>query len=479
MSKVNHIKSITYKFYGTIISLFVMVFVTCFPKADDGLEMLFLLPAALALGSALLGDVFRYWKDSVGLLILYGLICVRYLITPMLIAVSGNTVALVNPSKEGYLFALIMMVVELFVVLISISLVWKPIVGLDEDICKKQEFRLTWVGVFAVMSLVALLIFRGNLPNVFSHFTSFLRYSTSQLDLFTFDMIGVLILKAFIFIAIVVWASKHYKRSESVINKFFFAAIGIIIAIGNIIFYDHQARAMLAEIIVGTAATLIYCYPKLKKIIILFFSTGAIILVGSAFMTGTLFFNLGEVSLSNTNNMNRLSEVAELYSNNVSMMAFAYDQYSNISNQMSILTYFSDLINNLGFITIPGFRIIYYIFLNVPTTASFFMASLAGAGYILPMAGQTLYYGGISFGWLLDIIAFIICIRLMYYFHKKGKRSNNAGYIYVLAYCEVICSLTLINNFGIMLNTLTGIPLLLYLFLKLNEIGKKVLIKRS
>ena len=93
----------------------------------DGLTGLFLLPLSFSIAVVFSNNTLGYAKDSFGLLILYSLIILRYLVSPVLIALSGTLVPNVSTSAMGLQFAIFIMIVEIFVVVTAINSTWKPV----------------------------------------------------------------------------------------------------------------------------------------------------------------------------------------------------------------------------------------------------------------------------------------------------------------------------------------------------------------
>jgi hypothetical protein len=168
----------------------------------------------------------------------------------------------------------------------------------------------------------------------------------------------------------------------------------------------------------------------------------------------------------------RVSEVFELYTANVSTIAHSYDSIDFIRGKINFLTYFSDIVRHIGIITYPIIRNIYYLFLDIPTTSELFSLSVSNRGYIMTNAGLSFYYGGYLIGFILDIFSFVILIKIIHFLNYKQNKSVHVGMIYVYSFIQILVSLVIINNNLLFLQGITGYIFVVFIFIKINDLGK-------
>lgn len=470
-------------FIASLICIGISVAIAAMPTVRDGLELLFLLPLSYAISLVLFWDLFSNWKENVGTALITISSILRYVVTPLLMSLSQHSVAYINAQSSSYRISIFVMIYELFLVLF----VWKLVrnhfkkkqfmadTGMVEE--SEDTFRVTWVGFLFCGFIVLMLILRGNLSNVFSHFSFLTTYSSDTSDVYTYDRTFVYLLKSFAFIAIASKMGRVAKQNKSL--RGICLLIAIVAALVNTAFYDHTSRSILVEFIVSSLFVLIYCFPEKKKMLMTVFSIAGFMLVSTVFMFGTLQSTWSTLRGS-SHIFERISEMGELYANGTSTIAHAIETYPTAHNALGIENFIGEILKSIGFITFPGFRNIYYAFSNTPTAASFFMSSLLGKGFILPPIGFALYYGDIFFAFPFSVINAYICIWALYKIDSnKYKMSRDSGTIYVITYAEIICGMSLfVNNITIMIQGLTEIPLLMLLMLWINKLAYRIVIHR-
>lgn len=455
---------------GTLVCFSCVAVVAVRPQARDGLGGLFLLPLGASLCCFFFSDMLARWKESLGLSILLTTVATRYVVSPVLIALSGHTVSNLSPSAAGYRFAILMSLLELFTVFITLKLIWKPQLWYDRSLLR-DTFHLTWVGVLVILGLGGLLMVRGRIGNVFSHLSFLTTTSTDYTPVYTYDLTAFVCLKAFLFIVVAGWAGRRHQKSKSHF-RFLYVLIALSAAFLNVAFYDHTQRSVLVELTIATIAVLICVFPHSKKLFVFAGVGGIVILVGSSFLSHTMHMTMGEIKILNAAAFNNVSENVELYINGVSTMAQSYDSYEVVRAQMSLATYAKDFIQGLNFTSIPGLDKLRTLVADVSTTDYLFRAVFdRNSGYILPTAGQTLYYGSVTFGWLLDVLVCVVCVKLLFFFHELVRRTRNVAGVFTYTFFETVCGFCLCYNVTILLSCFTYLAFYIWLLMKLNTLG--------
>ena len=441
----------------------------------DGLTGLFLLPLSFSIAVVICNNAIGYAKDSFGLLILYSLILLRYLVSPVLIALSGTLAPNVSTSAMGLQFAIFIMIVELFVVVTAINSTWKPVSTMT---LRKSgaEFRFTLFGAIACLFLVAVLLYRGTLQNVMDHLTFGNNYIyADESELKTYDMSTFLLLKSFLFIAIVAWVFKKYKKTHCRIDKVILMIAAILAAVGNSMIYQASNRATMVIGTLASVSVLSFCFGKNFNRFIPLTIVSLSVFVWALFANGTLGVKAGESLLDKSDYISEISRVAELYSNGVSIEAHAFDMFDVITMRMSIATHISELVNSNNIFTLPGLWLVKKAVDTTPSTQRLFNETLdEGSAFILPNSGLAMYCGGKYLGLLFDIIFHWLMVSGIYFFYKNRNESCDLSIIYLYSYIEMILGFMLMNNVFIALSLLSAVPFLLYMLIRLNKLGAGV-----
>lgn len=441
-----------------------------------GLELLPLLPLTFGLACALVGDVFRLWKASIGYAVLLLVMLLRYLGSPVLIAATGHTLSAVSVSPEGFRAAVLIMCAELFAVMATLWWVQGRQTARDLAPAAAPEqpaLKISWHSLLVPALLLGLLLVRGRLGSVISHKSFALWISRDRSPLDTYDLEILMVLKAFVLVLAAVWSAGVLKTSKKTWLKVT-ALLALALAVAlNVLWYYHANRSVLVYAAACTIAVLVFCFPKFKKPALVLGMVAVLVLAGYSVFTHTLQMKGKQVSLMDTAQTTRLSEIGELYSNGVSTMGHTFDTVDAAKKQVSVKSFAHDIVRYLRFFSYPGLRAAYSAFQDTPTAASIFRDSLGDKPFILPNYGLAAYWLGKYPGLVLDLlfhVGFVLCIHL---FTQLRKRSGHAGYLYVLTYCEAICGITLLNNVGLMLGQLSGLPLLIFLCFWLTGVLQK------
>ena len=472
----------------TIVSMACTIFVVIKSPTEMGLYLLFLLPLAFTIVCFISKKELIFARDSFGLILLYSLLILRYLVTPFLIVQSGELVTSLSLTTETVYFAIITMILELFTIVISINLIWRQVQPTKvASTTMLRGTRLSWLGALIILLLLGIVLLRGTLPNVMEHLTFGANFQYSITDLKTYDMSVVLSVKTMLFLLVVSWFSNKYHKTKQILKKRIYFFFAISTALLNSIIYDANARMIMVIDAMASLTVLIYYFgDRIKKylpiiavigfLFVWFLFSGSTLGVKSEHTLSEMQGYVGD--LSQFISIGDLSRVAELYSNGISTVAHSYNMYDSITSKMTVWSYISELIKSINIFSLPGFWIVGDWFENIPSIQKLFNDTLAGEAYILPNAGLAMYIGTKYFGILIDIVFHYLIIYSIFSFHKRKEMSNDVSKKYLYSYCEMICAFILINNFMIAINVMTAMPFLFYILILLNNLGHKIKIRR-
>ncbi|MBQ7171998.1 MAG: hypothetical protein IJR89_06960 [Clostridia bacterium] len=450
------------------------------PVVREGYELLFLLPLSFSIARILFQKAFSYWKDSIALVLVFASVYIRYLITPLVMSVSGTCISTVTAQPQYYRLAVFVQIYELFVVLIAISFIWgkyrrKKTSDLSGTLIREKpaEFKLTFLGVVFVLLLALLVFSRGHISNVFSHFSTWWYISEDTTDLYYYDLMAIEVCKSIIAITLISALSKSYHKSNSTFIKGILFSLALSVGIVVTMFYQYTQRTALAQLFLSVMIMLISFFPNKRRLLLVVFGVGGIAFVLYIFATGSMQFEFGG---KNDNFLEKTSKMAELYVSGPSVIAVTQERYDLIRSNMSLETYFSDLINSTHiFGLFPVLRGIVNLVAGIPTTNQLFVASLGGLTYILPNYSLWTYYSSSLLGWLFEAFAIMIAVKIMCFVDSRKYVYNDAFFYYGMAYTEILLGQSFfVNNTFLFWHAFTNLPFWLLMFWYINGLGNRM-----
>ena len=464
------------------ICLFISIFVGIKTPLNEGLQFLFLLPLSFSLSLLIFGREFSYCKDSFGLTILYLSGAVRYVVTPILIALSASTVSTLRADSSDYSYAIIVELFELLAVLLTICFLWprhmkkkeKIIISSNYDL-NHISFRLSWTGVLFVGVLLILLLMRGHWDNIISHLSTWFYRVNNKDDLFGYDMMAFNIIKTVVFLVIVAIMKYIYDRTTI---KALPVAFSLVAGLLNTMLYEYSERTDLVVLIITSFFVLSYAFPRSKKLFLAIFGVGGLSLVAMVFMEGTLHYevgsSIGSVQLSD------YSKMAELYTTGPSIIANAHSNYESMRSQVNYLTYLKDFVSSIDvFSTIPFFRFIPNAVSEGSSSVELYRSSIGGLAYIIPNHSLATLYVGDVFCWVLEPIFIVLNVKLLGWFERTMFKIHDLAQVYACISIITMVSMGIFcNNFQLMIHSVSSLPLWLLIFSYINNLAnrKKVLI---
>ena len=447
----------------------------------EGLELLFLLPVAFAVCSLLFLRAFSYWRDNVAFVIIFATIWVRYVVTPVLMTLSGTALTTVSPSPGYYRLAIFIQIFELFAALTIIDYVWtrhtkKLAVTITEKPLKRIDFKLTWVGALFLLALTALVIVRGHIPDLMERYSTWWHISEDFSAIYFYDYISVEIVKSVLGVVLISIFARRFHKTNAIIDKALCYILAVAVGVCMTMIYMYDLRTALVQLIISSMIVLLAFFPNQKKLTFLIFGIGGSLLVAYIFATGTMGYEVGG---TNDGMLAKLNTMVELYVSGPSMVAITQQKYAWVRENMTAMTYLSDIITTTHiFGMFPFLRGINDLVVNIPTTNMLFVDSLGGLTYILPNYSLWTYYATDIFGWLFEIISIYFVIRIIGYVDEKKKTVGDACYYYALAYVETLLGQALfVNNTFLLWHAFTNLPFWLLIFVYVNNLGNRIKVK--
>lgn len=460
-----------------LICFAIGIYVASTPMPQDGLELLWVLPILMGLIQFIFWKEVLYARHSFALIILYATAVVRYVMTPVLIAVSGALIPTINASAGDYRAAIAIQVYELLLLGPIIRVVWpthirkiNTIMGSNEE---KDDagFRLTWTGGLFVVFLLALLFGRGHLNNVISHLSTWFYRVNNKDILYNYDMIAFNLLKTVLFLLLISLIKKWYDKSKYKFLPFIF---GLIIGLLNTMLYQYTERTDLFVLVFSTFYVLRFAFPKNTKFLTALFGVGGVLLVALIFMEGSMQYTLG--SSVRSIDLSNYEKMAQLYTTGPSILANAHMNYTTTRSQVNLLTIGKDFVSSFEFLSmLPFFRFLGNSVNAGFTTVELYVGSIGGLSYILPNYSLSCLYASDIFGWLIEAIFIVVTIKLAGHFERSIYKYHNLAQIYAVINIVTMVSMGIFcNNFQLMIHGITSLPFWLYIFAFVNELGTRV-----
>ena len=461
--------------WSSILCFGISFFIACSDVPNKGLSVLFLLPLSFAISLLVFSREYSYMKESFGLTILYVSAVVRYIVTPLLIVLSQSVVNTIMANDGDYFYAVIVEVIELFIVMLSIRIVWPKHLAKRERI-KQQNlydpehigFRLSWTGLAFVALMMAMVLLRGHLGNIISHLSTWFYRVNNREDLYNYDLMAFNIVKTVIFLLLVSAAKLTYDRTSL---KALALIIAIIAGLFNSNFYVFTERTDLAVLVISSFFVLRYAFPRNRKMLGVIFGVGGVLLVAMVFMEGTLQYQVG-TSVS-TVDLADYAKVAELYTTGPSILANARMNYQSMRSMVTFMTYAKDLVKSCDlFGTLPFLRFVLNAVIRGQSSGEIYMMSIGGLSYIIPNHSLASLYVGDILCWVLEPIFIILNVKLIGWFERNIFKINDLAQVYaVISIVTMVAMGIFCNNFQLMLHSFTSLPLWLLLFSYINDLG--------
>ena len=275
-------------------------------------QCLFMLPAAVVMVLVVYPNILGLHKGGIALKIYYCVVMIRYMVLPWLILISKGKCGYYMPavkSPYSYWFAIILMVIELF---ISISVINKHYYIEEDKILNKIEMRkypgksISGVGVVVIGMLVLLLIVRANyvIPSM-----NIILIKDANADAGVwYEAIIMNCLKAFLFASIM----QVIYKLRSAKDKFLYFFIAVVLALLNFGIYFGSNRAYIVMTLIATVFIYLHIYPEYKFVSLVALIPVGVICVFTMFVNKQFGLEVSEMT-SSVVDIAGVSNIIELY----------------------------------------------------------------------------------------------------------------------------------------------------------------------
>lgn len=447
---------------GLLSSIYVFINTPQLP----GTELLCALPLTWAFCAFIFQDIIEYHRGGMGLKILYTISIARYLVLPIVTCYAG-TFSYAHGKFDAwmYMYAIIIQCVELIVICITIKLNYNKE---KRRFFKKNSLRndyntLSGGGMIVVSLAVALISIRGVNRMLNSMRFGIISEALDEESRYGYDIWLAQTMMAFFAIVVV----DFFKKKNETSNSFFNSIIpAVVVAITCLIVFGNN-RTMIIYYAFCGLLILTKAFPKQKK---LFYYT----VIPSCFVVLLSFSLLKQFHIDLTGKSNYVPKTIDVKSIQRDLTAYLCGTESIAKclhlfeingDKMSLFTIFADIVNKTSILGLPGLNSIVKLFSDVPTSYSLAM----NLTEIVPVAGQTFFYGGYTFGFLLDLLSFYFIIWLLVKCDVRASLSKSTAKTYIFGWLAGIFGLCMCRSISVIYANCTYIPFYLSIAIMVNQ----------
>lgn len=441
----------------TFVGIVTTVYVWRNTPNVDGSELFFTLPLSFTACCFFFKNIFPYHRGGFGLKVIYFIIIIRYLIIPILTCYVGSFSGLALYSAEAYRYGIIMQVIELFVTCITINLFFKKTFhrcSVNYEKHAKSMFYddLSLGGIFVILFSIYVIYSRG-LDSMLQSMRFLILTSVLEEEaIYGYDIWLAHTGMAFLVIVVtgIFQKREDYKPSiTNVIIPLVFAFFSCALSFGN-------TRIITVYFALSALSVFFVAFPHRKTVVLSTIIPTFAIVLASFTMIKQFDYDVSSGIDAGVKDDDIVATVSA-YVSTTKNIAKAYDMYELHGDEMGLGSFFADVIGGIHILQLPQFQSIVRSIVSRPTSIA-----LASTGTeVVPMAGQTLFYGGWAFGWLIDIFIYVILIRLLILTDCYSKLERRLGYRYILTWVSVAFGMIMTYNLSIIWSTLNYVPFFL------------------
>lgn len=455
----------------SLVGFGVTIYVARNTPNISGTSLFFLLPLTFTACCIFFMDIIPYHRDGFGLKVLYSVLVVRYLVIPFLTCYVGFFSGSLY-SADAYTYGIIMQIVELIVTCAIVKYyfqkTYKKCKAGYHSKAKRLEYdSLTLGGVLVLLFTLYVIYSRGLGKLLDSMRFLVLSEGIEEEAFYGYDIWMVHTAMAFLVIVV----TGTFQRKEDVRPSIFNVVLPLTVAFFSCALSFGNNRMTMVYYAISALAILLIAFPRQKAFVSGTIIPTFLIVIVSFTMIKQFGYNIekgGDTGLREDDIVTTVSAYVSTTQN----IAKAYDMYKLHGDQMSVGSVVADVINGVTILQLPMFSSVRNIAKSSPTSISLASTSTE----VVPMAGQTLFYGGYWLGWLLDIAFFIIIIRLLLLTDCYSKMEKRLGNKYLLTWVSVTFAMIMTYNLSIIWSSLNATPLFTLCALWIN---RKIRINKS
>lgn len=426
-----------------------------------GAELYFSLPLTFACCLLLFKHIIPYQAGGYGLKVFYFFCCLRYVFLPYFTCQVGSFAS--SWSSEAYTYAIFIQDVELIVSCLSIHYYYSRKYNvINQNLAEKKATHYEdlslggWIVIFVSIALIAT---RGLNRLLVSMRFGIISERLEEEAYYGYDIWMAHTMLAFLAIVVTSYFQKRNDKESDALNLLFPFGICLLTC-----FMTFGNNRMMTVYFALSAMSILSCsFPRYKRTISTLIMTAlAIVIVSFTFIKqyGTDITTGDEIDADRRG----VAASVAVYVSSTEAIAKVYDRYRITGNQMESRTFLADIADKTTIFELPGIGVKELVKDVKPS----YKLAMTGVE-VVPVAGQTLYYGGYMLGWLLDIIAFWFVMLLLVKFEINSKLQKNLGNRYLYTWMSVICAMVMCYHLGIMYHAFTYVPFFTWIALLINR----------
>ncbi len=433
----------------------------------DGTELFFTIPLTWTISAFIFSDIIAYHENGFALKIFYLLLTLKYLFLPWFTCYVGTFSGEFGFfSPEAYVFSIIMQNIELLVSCGVIKYYYgRTYVKERKKLKNKTAFhnKMSLGGLLVLGVAVLIIAVRGVNRMLSKMRFGLITEAMDEESMYGYDIWLAQTMMAFLVIMVVEFFSERERRKPGIFN----CVIPLVTVVLTCMCTFGNNRTMIVYYAICGLIVLLKAFPSKKRF---FYS-----IIGPSFLLVIVSFTLLKqfhIDLSGTSGMRTmrtdLSSIQQYltsYLCGTESIAKCYHLYGVNGKQMQFFTLFADIVNKTSILGLPGLNTIVQLFENIPTSYSLAMYWVE----IVPIVGQAIFYGGYILGPIIDIIAYIVVIRLLIKCEVRGKLSNEIADAYLFTWLAGIFSFCMCRSLAVMYANCSYIPFYLSIALAINK----------
>ncbi len=453
--------------YIQIASLFASLFVLCSPIDLPGCQFYFLIPLSYCLMTFHCKEIFAYHHNSFGLKCFYGVSFIKYIILPCYVCCLNGQGFLFTCSSSAYQYAILVTSMEIIVAMLVIKH-WFPVSFKRQHYVMQRQKSyysdLSVGGLVFVILLGFVLFMRGHMTAVISGIR-FLVVSSKfdkNADFWTYEIWAVQLMLAFFTIVI----TSYYQKKEDINVSASHIIFPIVMVFFSCTLILTNNRMTMVYYALSGMCILNYAFPKRKKLI----TTSIMMSLLVVIISFTLIKNYSIDISSNTDaTVSSTDGIADLdaYVCGINSVAHSYENFLLNGDKFSFNNVIAEILRFAMPMRLPGMLPSSYA--NYPTTID-----LATTGSeMVPVAGETLFWGGLALGWVIDAIVVFLIVRILIHYDIKTKLSKDLGKKYIYSWMSILFGIFMCYAVQTLWNNATYMPLYLTFVLFINRTFRK------
>lgn len=457
------------------ISLITAILICFLPSLPSAYSVIALLPIAYSILMLISTKFHILARRYLGIKIVYAVMFLRYVIMPLLMALSGSTVTVGRVPSDRYILPSVMIMIwELVASVFTIVIVGNHIL-LKEN--KKPKIYLNDKGksnlVYVILIIICILLIIVH-PTLIENFQFFnvTEEGTKSISFIKgLDIRLLLILKVIIYSLLISKFSDLYKEKKSY-TYYYLALLTSILYIG-MIRGDNRTNIVVDIICVVTVMWHSFPHDR-KKSIVMITSMGLILVLSVSLYRSFAVTSWRPQGNEIEFNLSFFSNFFQSYISGPSNVAFAIETADIFNNVINFKTFLNDFFAWTGYLgnylgISSSDNLTSYLF-NIDIYS---LSAWGGYGdQIIPMSGQ----GYIYFGYLgAPIFSVIICIWIVY-LDKVRTKARSLDKLIIDTYLVSRLALFMGLNITIMMMFIFDKYLQLWIVEKANSVFK---IKRA